>query len=142
MMDYYLNDDNAVKRLIDEWKQYGKIIIGVDYDDTLFNYHQIADRTYNDVISLLKDCKKVGCYIVIFTACNETQHEDIRSYCKSINLEVDKINENMDFITFTGRKIYYNICLDDRCGLRSAYRVLNEALEHMEYERGYEKHCV
>jgi hypothetical protein len=35
----------------------------------------------------------------------------------------------------TGRKIYYNILLDDRAGLFSAYQALHIACLHMEHQK-------
>jgi molybdopterin/thiamine biosynthesis adenylyltransferase len=51
-------------------------------------------------------------------------------YCGQENdIPFDKINENMDFIPFTGRKLYANIYLDDRAGLSAAYNILSKTLE-------------
>jgi hydroxymethylpyrimidine pyrophosphatase-like HAD family hydrolase len=141
-LDYYLDDNNAVDRLIREWKKYGKIIIAVDFDDTIYNYHNIPDREYKDVIKLLQLCKEIGCYIIIFTACDESKYDFITNYCNDNNIEVDKINDNLDFVPYSGRKVYFNIALDDRGGLSSSYRILKESAEHMKYERTYERHCV
>jgi len=38
------------------------------------------------------------------------------------------INDTPNFIPFHGRKIYYNILLDDRAGLSSSYNILNTVL--------------
>lgn len=140
MNDYYLNDENVTDRLIEEWKKYGKIIISYDFDDTVFNFHGKEGRIYDDVVSLLKRCKKIGAYFIVFTANDDINM--IEAYLTGSNIPFDKINENMEFIKFTGRKIYYNVLLDDRSGLRSAYDTLLKAVEYMELERRYEKHCV
>ena len=64
-MDYYLDDNNAVNRLVEEWRKYGKIIIGYDFDDTVFDFHQ-KGRTYKNVMNLLRECKKLGAYLIVF----------------------------------------------------------------------------
>lgn len=138
-MDYYLDNENVTNRLIEEWKKYGKIIICADFDDTLYDFHK-KGRTYTNVISLLKRCEKVGAYFIIFTANDDI--EMIKTYLKENNIPFDKINENMDFVKFTARKIYFNIMLDDRCGLSSAYETLLQAVEYMEIEKYYTKHGV
>lgn len=127
-MDYYLSDRNAIDRLIEEWTKYGKIIIAYDYDDTVFDFHK-KNREYNDVITLLREAKELGAYFVVFTACGENQYEDISEYLLTNNIPFDKINENLDFISFTGRKVYYNILLDDRSGLSASYYQLQQTIE-------------
>jgi hypothetical protein len=127
-MDYYLDDNNAIQRLVEEWEKYGRIIIAYDYDDTVFDFHN-KGRKYSDVISLLREAKTLGAYFVVFTACNEGQYEDISKYLLTENIPYDKINENLDFIPFTGRKVYYNILLDDRSGLSASYYQLQQTIK-------------
>jgi len=138
-MDYYLDNKNAVNRLVEEWKKYGKIIIGYDFDDTVFDFHQ-KDRTYKNVINLLKKCKKLGAYFIVFTCCGEDEYDKIKNYLNKNKLPYDKINENIDFVKFTGRKVYYNIMLDDRAGLSSAYKVLLKTIKIIKKEKENNKH--
>jgi len=133
MMDYYLNNENVINRLIEEWKKYGKIIIAYDFDDTVFDFWK-KGRTYTDVISLLQRYDKAGAYFVVFTCCGEDEYGKIKDYLYSNNIPFDRINNNFDFIKFTGRKIYYNIMLDDRSGLQSSYECLLNAVEQIERE--------
>lgn len=133
-MDYYLDNNNVTQRLIDEWKQYGKIIVAYDYDDTVYDYWK-KGRTYDNVINLLRKCREYGAYFIVFTACGKDQENDIKQYLTDNDIPFDKINENMDFINFTGRKVYYNILLDDRAGLQSAYDCLNTALTILKCEK-------
>jgi len=139
MKDFYLDNSNVIDRLITEWKKYGKIIIAYDFDDTIYDFWK-KGRTYEDVISLLKRCEKVGAYFIAFTANDEI--EMITNYLAENKIPCDRINENMDFIAFKARKIYYNILLDDRAGLQSAYDCLLQVVEYMEIEKNYERHCV
>ena len=120
-MDYYMNDQNCVDRLFNEWKQHGKIIIAYDMDDTVFDFHN-KGLHYNDVITLLKDVKKIGSYFICFTG--RTDIDNVKQYLLDKDIPFDKINENMEFADFTGRKVYANIYLDDRAGLSSAYDIL------------------
>lgn len=129
-MDYFLNDKNAIKRIVDEWRKYGKIIIAYDFDDTVYDFHN-KGRTYNDVADLLRECKKYGAYLIVFTGCKEDKYKFIKNYLNENNIPYDKINENMEFADFTGRKIYYNVLLDDRAGLSSSYKILKRSLEEL-----------
>lgn len=130
-MDFYLSKENVVERLLNEWKLYGKIIIAYDYDETVFDFHKNG-RTYEDVCNLLRRCEKVGAYFIVFTCCGPDQYKEIREDLTSKNLPFDRINDNMDFIDFTGRKVFYNILLDDRAGLESAFEDLQTVVKIME----------
>lgn len=133
-MDFYLSEDNVTNRLIKEWKDYGKLIIAYDYDNTVFDYHS-EGHSYDDVIQLLKDCKKVGAYFILFTACEESKFTEIEQYLTDNDIPVDLINDTPSFVPFRGKKPYYNILLDDRAGLPSAYRSLRKACDEMMKER-------
>lgn len=126
-MDFYLDENNQTSRLIKEWNEYGKIIIAYDFDDTVYDYHK-KGRTFRNVINLLQECKKQGAYFIVFTACDKNKFDFIKKYLKINNIPFDKINEQAPFVPFSGRKIYYNILLDDRAGLPSSYRTLKDAL--------------
>lgn len=129
-MDYYLNQNNTNDRLINEWFTYGKIIIAYDFDDTVYDFHN-KGRTYEEVINLLRECKKVGAYLIVFTSCNDDKRQFIKNYLEENNIPYDDINEHAPFTPFNGRKIYYNILLDDRAGLPSAFETLKVALEEV-----------
>lgn len=131
MADFFLDQYNVVQRLLKEWREHGKIIIAYDFDDTVFDFHKRGDK-YNDVISLLQRCKRAGAHFIVFTCCHEGQYDDIREYLHENLIPYDKINENMDFTQFGGRKVYYNILLDDRAGLHSSYYALLEAVSQIE----------
>lgn len=119
-----------VNRLFTEWKQHGKIIISVDYDDTVFNYSLNNHIRQEKVISSLKEAKKIGCYIVIFTASANSRHDEIRKHCKSIGLEIDCINTNPIPLPYGNEgKIYYNINLCDRSGLKESLKILNKTMK-------------
>jgi molybdenum cofactor biosynthesis enzyme MoaA len=127
--------DNRLKiytdRLIKEWKMYGKIIIGVDFDSTISPYHTFENSgDIKRTIDILKECKHVGCYIVIHTACNDDRYEYIREYVKSIGLDIDTINQtpfNMEFGN-NGSKPYCNIYIDDRSCLPVSLDILEFAM--------------
>jgi hypothetical protein len=141
MSDHYLDNKNVENRLIEEWLKYGKIIIAYDFDDTVYDYHQ-KGRSYTDVIELLRYCKKIGAYFMVFTSCDESQYPKITKYLTDNDIPFDTINENLPFVTFTGRKCYYNILLDDRAGLPSAYEALNSASYFVRAEKYYQRHCL
>ncbi|MDG0792961.1 hypothetical protein OMP38_20365 [Cohnella ginsengisoli] len=130
-MDFYLEDEHVVSRLVAEWRKYGRLVVAYDYDNTVFDYHR-AGLSFDDVPRLLRECQAQGAYLVVFTACGERQYPEIASYLKDNGIPFDAINEDAPFVPSSGgRKIYFNILLDDRAGLGSAYRCLQAALNIM-----------
>lgn len=117
-----------IKRLYQEWKQYGKIVIAVDYDDTIspWGFKSEEDLIEQDkVVQILRTAKETGAYITIWSACNPDRYDEIKSYCASKKLEIDTININpIDLPYGKDKKIYANIFIDDRAGI-------NEALDNL-----------
>jgi hydroxymethylpyrimidine pyrophosphatase-like HAD family hydrolase len=130
---HYLNPNNVVERLVIEWKKYGKLVIAYDFDNTVYDYHK-QGHIYDEVIQLLRECHKQGAFLTVFTACADEKFPWIKEFLTENNIPFDAINESPDYIPFSGRKIYYNILLDDRAGLQSAYEDLKMALTIV---RGY-----
>ena len=116
MENYFeLNPESKpfLDRLVTEWEQHGKIIIACDYDDT---------------ISPWKTAKFTGAYLVIFTACDTQRYDEIKSYCKSKDLEIDSINQTpIDLPYGKNGKVYANIFIDDRAGLNESLNILESA---------------
>jgi hypothetical protein len=136
--DVYLIDENCVNRLVTEWRKYDKIIIAVDFDDTVFDFHG-AGHTYGYVLELIRRCQKIGCYTMVLTANDDpARHEFIREYLNTRGIQVDVINDNLPHVPFKTRKPYYNVLLDDRSGLKSAYNQLSSAVSIMEMIKGNE----
>ena len=137
-MDFYLDNQNAVSRLVNEWKTHGKIIIAYDFDNTVYDYHK-EGHSYEQVISLLQECKKFGAYCVVFTAKADEEFPEMIHYLDENKIPYDAINDNVPVVSFNGRKIYYNILLDDRAGLKASYDILKEALYKVRHDREMEK---
>lgn len=119
-----------VKRLFDEWSNYGKIIIGVDFDSTLSPYHTI-DNTEDIMrcISLIKKAKETGAYVVVYTCCDPGRYEGILGFCTNNGIKVDAVNKNPIALPYGhDTKPYCNIYLDDRAGLCEAMNILEEAM--------------
>ncbi|QNR70490.1 hypothetical protein IAQ67_28690 (plasmid) [Paenibacillus peoriae] len=134
--DYYMDDTNVAERLYREWKEHGNLIIAYDYDNTVFDYHG-EGHSYNQIVKLLRECKELGAYLYVFTACEEEKFPQIEAYLQENNIPYDAINEAPDFLPFKGRKPYYNVLLDDRAGLRSAYHALRLAALKIKEERAF-----
>lgn len=134
MKDFYLNTENTRNRLLKEWRTHGKLVIAYDFDNTVYDFHD-EGHTYSQVIELIRRCKRLGAHLIVFTASREERYEKIKSYLNKHDIPFDSINEDPSFITLTTRKIYYNILLDDRAGLESAYNDLLYAVNKLEQEQ-------
>jgi len=126
-----------VDRLLEEWKLHGKIIISVDYDDTLSHWKLGNEEDRLRTVRIVKESILTGAYVVIFSACNPDRHSEIKEYCREIDLPIDAINKNpidLPYGGHPGSKIFYNINLCDRSGLTQALDILEAAMYRY---RGY-----
>lgn len=130
--DPFMSDDFVIDRLYNEWVEHKGVIVAVDYDNTLFDHHQKGYQ-FNKVIELIRECKAMGCKIVIFSVSKKERYPQMKAYLDHFNIPFDKINENIIYLHDKPhpRKIYWNILLDDRAGLSSAYHVLNETMQRI-----------
>lgn len=131
--DQYLEPNANKKRLLREYKEHGKLIVAYDFDNTVFDYHNDG-CTYRQVINLLRRCHNLGFYLIVFTCNHSDKYPKIIRHLEECNIPYDSINENCPDITFAHNKLYYNILLDDRAGLRSAYRDLKYVVDVIESE--------
>ena len=138
---FYLDDVNVHNRLLKEFEQHGKLIIAVDFDNTLFDYHK-EGNSYDIVINLLRRLKKIGMEIIIWTGSAKSRYDFIREYLNENNIPFDRINENPVFFKSDSPKIFYSILLDDRAGLNSACRVLELLCDTIEKSHEEEKTSI
>lgn len=129
--DQYLQVNSSFKRLYDEYKKYGSLVIAYDFDNTVYDYHK-GGHTYNDVIQLLRDLKSLGCYLTVWTA--NTDEKFVAQYLHMNEIPFDAINDNPPFWKGECRKIYYNALLDDRAGLAQVYAELKQLVTMIEFE--------
>lgn len=123
-----LKENKYASRLIEEWRQHGKIIIAVDYDDTMRTWRLNNQEDCDKIIEVIKLAKEVGAYIVVFTACKSDRHEEIRQFTLSKGLQIDTINSNPIELPYGNQnKIYANIFIDDRAGLEESLEILEFA---------------
>jgi hypothetical protein len=114
----FLNPSHAYQRLLREYKQYGSIVVAVDFDNTIYDYHQTG-MDCSDIMDLLQKLHGISCYIILWT-CSEA-YDFIEKYCETHQIPYNAINENPPFFKGNSRKVYYNELLDDRAGLRESF---------------------
>ena len=127
MNDRFLNRDNQINRLLNEYNKHKSLVIGVDFDNTLFDFHNRGDK-FPSLIELIKECKELNFIVCLYTG--NTNSAVISNFEKENNLCFDYINESPVKPT-TASKPYFNILLDDRAGLDSAYKTLKSVIKRI-----------
>lgn len=120
--------DGAVERLKKEFDTHGKLVVGFDFDNTIFDAHNRGGN-YSKVIEILQECKRLGFVLCLYTA--ELREDWLKwkvDYCKHFGIEPDYVNES-PLIPGT-KKPFFNILLDDRAGLESAYCILTNVINY------------
>lgn len=121
-----------VEMLLKRFKQHGKIILGVDFDDTIFPYTEhdavIAERC-EVVLDLVRQAKPY-CHICLWTLGDYWSVRYKTEIMKLNNITPDYINAS-PFEIEGVRKPYFNLLLDDNAGLNEAMEILEEFITVM-----------
>lgn len=129
-MDKYLQQDASYERLLKEYTKYNGIIVCVDFDDTLYDFHG-AGNSYELVSQLIRDLHKANCYIIVWTGNQDV--EFVKDYMFYNRIPFHTINEESPIskriLKKTPRKVYANVYLDDRAGLSQTYNELKRLLD-------------
>jgi len=129
-MDTFFPIEKCAERLYKEYQKHNKLIIAVDFDDTVYDFHSV-DTDHKNTIKILKECSDMGFFVVIFTASRPDRYDFMKMFLEFYGVKVATVNQNpIDLPYGNNGKIYYNILLDDRAGLYSAYLTLQMTL-HM-----------
>ncbi|WP_298751977.1 hypothetical protein [uncultured Arcobacter sp.] len=129
--DPFLTNSMCVERLLQDYQSHGNLVVAFDFDNTVYDYHHKGYK-FDKLFEILRRCEQVDMTLVCYTA--NPDEKFISNYIRAIiGLKKFKINESP--VDTGGKKIYYNILLDDRAGLYSAYCNLNMVLSIIEKER-------
>lgn len=123
----WLDFDRQLERLIRQYKEHGSLVVGYDFDGTIYDTNGIGGD-FSPVIDLLRKCTEIGFRMCLWTA--EPKPEQLEwkiEYAKKLGIGVDYVNESP--LMPGTKKPYFNILLDDRAGLPYTYRLLTRALE-------------
>ena len=127
--DPFMNRSVVKQRLINEYNEYGSLIIAYDFDYTVHPFRG-EEWTFDCVSKLLRNWRPYAKFIV-FTASPESRFDYIKSFLDSHDLPYDAINEEVIDRKYITRKVYYNVLLDDRAGLGETVSILQEILEEI-----------
>lgn len=132
-MDEYLKHNASFLRLLEEYKKYKGLVIGCDFDGTLFDYHK-KGTTYDMVIELLRELQKLGgIKIVIWTAAEDLNK--VEKYLLENNIPFDGINSGGIKLPWESKKPFFSVLIDDRAGLIQVYSELKLLVEIINKER-------
>lgn len=131
LSDPYFSTDLCVERLYNTYLKHKNIIVAVDHDDTLFDFHK-KGYTFPKVIEIIKECNKLGFHVIIYTASAKERHPEILENAAKLGIQVTSINKNSIESPFgNDGKIFYNIFLCDRAGLGQSYTILRKTLDRI-----------
>jgi len=131
MSNRYESMYSCIDRLYDEYLKHNNLIIAVDFDDTVFDFHDIGS-TYEYIFSILKEAQEQGHIIVMFSACKKERFSFIEQYMKDRGINVASINQNPFPMEYgNDGKIFYNILLDDKAGLGQALEILKQTMQRI-----------
>ena len=135
--DPYINTSKCVNRLLDKYKEYGTLIIGFDFDDTIYDF-SAPDTSFDITISLLKECSDMGLTLILYTCCkNITDLDNKIRICNNYGLNLTSMIDNK--VQFkVGDKPYFNILLDDKAGLGQSVTILKQALDEIKLLKNVE----
>ena len=131
-MNSYLNDQKAIDRLVLEYKKYNRLIIGFDFDCTIFDYHK-ENLNVRPVIDLLREASDLDFIMCLHTLSLNIKDVDVKvNYTKGLGINVHYINTSpilTNSFPESNKKAFYSLLLDDRAGLSASYKILKETLK-------------
>lgn len=120
--DEYLEEGKSGDRLLNEYRKYGSLTIGFDFDGTVYDYHGTG-ASYEQVKQLLRNLKEINCKLICWTA--QKDLEFVEQFLKDNNIPFDGINTDGINLGWSSRKPFFSALLDDRAGLLQVYEELS-----------------
>lgn len=113
-----------LQKLHDIYKEHNRIIIGVDFDDTIFPLDNKRASICESVRQLLLECKAFST-ICLYTIADEQSIKYKVEIMKLWGIAPAYVNES-PVVLGDGKKPYFNILLDDKAGLIESYQLLKK----------------
>lgn len=129
----FLDDNYALERLKSEYNKYKTLYVSFDFDNTIFDNHNLGLINTVKIIELLQKAKKAKFKLILYTICKNDSNLNFKlAFCKIFGIEPDYVNESPLLADVSrNKKPFYNILLDDRAGLGSSYRILNSLINSL-----------
>lgn len=126
-MSSYLDERLAIDRLKNEYKKHSDLVIGFDFDNTIYDTHKAGIST-DKVKTLLRQCSRLDFTMCLYSIISDdgmSEHDKVE-YCEDNLINVDYVNNSP--VKLGKGKPFFSILLDDRAGLSSSYHILRTAL--------------
>ena len=129
-MNGYDDGNAAIFRLIREYEEHGSLVIAVDFDNTIYDFHNV-NLDMSAAKLAVKTAYALGLEVFCFTA---NADEDLVRHVWARDLDIDSVAINKSSLDhlFKGRKPFYSLLLDDRAGLGDAINLLLTICEYIE----------
>lgn len=134
-MNSFLNDRTAINRLKKEYQEHKNLVIGIDFDNTVFDTHN-QGLYIQPVIDLVKRCSDLGFTICLYSNSQEEGMGTKKAWhcSEKLGIKIDHINcspllAGQD--PHWGAKPFFSILLDDRAGLSAAFNILKTTLDEL-----------
>ena len=124
-----MRDKVLLEQLLAVYEKHGKIIVGVDFDDTVFpfNKNEANAKRCNEVVKLLKKLKDRGMAIICLFSVADAQSLVYKEHIMDLyGIKPDYINESPMQNWGKCTKPYFNIQLDDKAGLNATLATITE----------------
>lgn len=121
-----LDKDYRLKKIIRNYRKFGNIVVGVDFDFTLVD--AVTNETYQDIVKILKRGQRKEIIYCIWTANDDDAY--VKSKWLEADLEFQYYNESP--INPSSRKPHFNILLDDSAGLKEALDLFVSFLDYLD----------
>ena len=131
-MDEYLIENSSYERLYEEYKKYGSLVIGFDFDNTVYDFHKTG-KSYEQVRQLLRDLVSIKCKTICWTAQKDINF--VANFLDKNEIPYNGINSNGINLGYESRKPFFSALLDDRAGLLQVYNDLNKLVKTIKYEK-------
>lgn len=138
-MDEFLKPNSSFLRLLEEYKKYGSLTIGFDFDGTVYDYHK-KGTTYSMVIELLRELQHLGCKLICWTAAEDLYK--VEQYLTNNKIPFDGINTNGIQLPWDSRKPFFSALLDDRSGLQQVYGELKLLVETINQQQNLKENGI
>lgn len=113
-------------KLLKVYEEHKTIIVGLDFDDTIFPLNDSEEDTCEKVRYLIKFLQSRGKIVVcLYTVADNQSIKYKVALMKLWGIYPNYINESPIKLG-NGQKPYFNILLDDKAGLPYTYNLLNE----------------
>ena len=119
-----LSGQHRLRKLYETYKEHNTIIVGVDFDDTVFSLDGIFDTLCSGVRGALLEGKD-NITICLYTVADTQSLKYKVEMMKLWGIPARYVNKSPVSIG-DGSKPFFNLLLDDKAGLCESYRLLKD----------------